>query len=851
MTAKDIKILGVTVTYNNEDKIPYVMPYYERIGIDKLVVYDNESTDKTVEMLSRYPFVEIRSYHTDKYDEGTILKLKTDIQNEFMGQYDWCISTYFDEVFYSERDFREVLYEKMCEGKTYFLKTGLNIFSRHFPPTNNGKLIHENVGHGSLWTSDDGIIGIYGNKAELFNMKKVFVNYNKSGCHECQINGDAAGFEDDISFFHIKFIDFDFIVKSNELYRQRTEGTDITCYDYFSKHMEEVYQLMERRAISVKEYMNTPMDILMPQQVIFLIKETDNEKQKEYIDAVKNCSDYTAVRQYGLLFYGESGENYDNMWYYAREKDILSYYSMNTNDPTTAAKQYSYEMGTTIKPNPWICEIDSVNILTYEFFDKFDKELNDCNKKHVNSVKIDGNNFTRYFTFISNKKQPTVGCYMIVKNEEETIGKCLESIIDFCDEIAIVDTGCSDKTMEVAKSFGPKIKTYNFTWVDDFSAARNFAMSKIGTDYTFTTDADEVFTKELQKKILEIKNASFYGVDIVDIYLLNYNGTDSPNYYLGGRQIVKNRPENLWKYKVHEKLYLQSGTSASITIDKREGLILHKHNGVATSNYNKYAETYYNEMNSGKALLPDKSVHFFYYMFLTLKDIDMFGAKRYLYNAYDASRIAVPNEDIRLHLVRDGYISFENSMAFELINKEPDTLLLAKLSDVFSEDFSKYIILRYVYEHGYKWNLTATQYITLAYDSYKYGLVNDFIEITRKSAEMFRHESIIHNLNFIDAYITPTKNNTTLLIDARNGGNCVPSLINLFSEMFDDIAIIGDVRPSICLDGVRTISNESEIEGKYYIVDGNMQIGRNKALSEFECVMYAKPTEILKQKNGG
>jgi len=65
MTAKDIKILGVTFTYNNEDKIPYVMPYYERMGIDKLVVYDNGSTDRTVEMLSNYPFVEIRSYKTD------------------------------------------------------------------------------------------------------------------------------------------------------------------------------------------------------------------------------------------------------------------------------------------------------------------------------------------------------------------------------------------------------------------------------------------------------------------------------------------------------------------------------------------------------------------------------------------------------------------------------------------------------------------------------------------------------------------------------------------------------------------------------------------------------------------
>ena len=247
MTAQDIKILGITVTYNNEDKIPYVMPYYERMGIDKLVVYDNGSTDKTVELLSKYPFVEIRSYHTDQYSEELVLKYKTDIQNEFRGQYHWCISTYFDEVFYTERDFREVLYEKMCEGRTVFVKTGLNIFSRHFPPTDNGKLIHENVGRGALWTSDDGVVGIYGNKAELFDMRKVFVNYNEYGCHNCEITGEVSEFEDDIAFFHLKFIDYDFIVRSNKEYANRMGNNGIVCYDYFSKHMDSVYDLLVMR----------------------------------------------------------------------------------------------------------------------------------------------------------------------------------------------------------------------------------------------------------------------------------------------------------------------------------------------------------------------------------------------------------------------------------------------------------------------------------------------------------------------------------------------------------------------------------------------------------------------------
>lgn len=67
----------------------------------------------------------------------------------------------------------------------------------------------------------------------------------------------------------------------------------------------------------------------------------------------------------------------------------------------------------------------------------------------------------------------TISLCMIVKNEEKVLARCLDSIADLMDEIIIVDTGSSDNTKEIAKKYTDKI--YDFAWIDDFSAARNYS----------------------------------------------------------------------------------------------------------------------------------------------------------------------------------------------------------------------------------------------------------------------------------------------------------------------------------------------------------------------------------------
>jgi glycosyltransferase involved in cell wall biosynthesis len=91
---------------------------------------------------------------------------------------------------------------------------------------------------------------------------------------------------------------------------------------------------------------------------------------------------------------------------------------------------------------------------------------------------------------------------MIVKNEEKNIERALtwgKKIV--CEQI-VVDTGSTDRTVEIAERMGAKV--YHFEWIDDFSAAKNFALSKAKGNWIAFLDADEYFSDKDASHILNI-----------------------------------------------------------------------------------------------------------------------------------------------------------------------------------------------------------------------------------------------------------------------------------------------------------------------------------------------------------
>ncbi|MEO1432319.1 MAG: tetratricopeptide repeat protein [Cyanobacteria bacterium J06633_8] len=90
---------------------------------------------------------------------------------------------------------------------------------------------------------------------------------------------------------------------------------------------------------------------------------------------------------------------------------------------------------------------------------------------------------------------------MIVKDEESTLSKCLSSAKKFVNEIVILDTGSTDKTVKIAEGYGAKI--HHFEWCNDFSAARNEALKYVTGDWVFILDADETLAPEMIPAIKE------------------------------------------------------------------------------------------------------------------------------------------------------------------------------------------------------------------------------------------------------------------------------------------------------------------------------------------------------------
>lgn len=113
-----------------------------------------------------------------------------------------------------------------------------------------------------------------------------------------------------------------------------------------------------------------------------------------------------------------------------------------------------------------------------------------------------------------------INLVMIVKNEERSLRRCLKAVRPLVDEMIIADTGSSDRTVEIAKSMGARV--VEFPWVNDFSAARNFALEQSDADWNLVLDADEYLRpcnrKGLEKILKRHSGIWLGGITIYDSY---------------------------------------------------------------------------------------------------------------------------------------------------------------------------------------------------------------------------------------------------------------------------------------------------------------------------------------------
>lgn len=100
-----------------------------------------------------------------------------------------------------------------------------------------------------------------------------------------------------------------------------------------------------------------------------------------------------------------------------------------------------------------------------------------------------------------------VSVILITKNEEKHLQACLESVL-FADEIIVVDSGSTDRTVEIAQAFGAKV-TQTSDW-PGFGPQKNRALDEATQPWVLSIDADERVTPELQAEILQVMRADQY-----------------------------------------------------------------------------------------------------------------------------------------------------------------------------------------------------------------------------------------------------------------------------------------------------------------------------------------------------
>ncbi|MCS7091225.1 MAG: glycosyltransferase [Verrucomicrobiota bacterium] len=174
----------------------------------------------------------------------------------------------------------------------------------------------------------------------------------------------------------------------------------------------------------------------------------------------------------------------------------------------------------------------------------------------------------------SSQARPRLTVCLITRNEEAFLDACLRSIQGVADQIVVVDTGSTDRTVEIARAHGAEV--HNFEWCDDFSAARNAALEHARGDWILMLDADEELTEEGRRELdaaLRCPEVIAWRLPLVDV------GREAEGVSYVPR-LFRNAPGLFYVGRIHEQVF------SSLEVRRREwglecrpGRVLLRHHG--------------------------------------------------------------------------------------------------------------------------------------------------------------------------------------------------------------------------------------------------------------------------------
>jgi tetratricopeptide (TPR) repeat protein len=145
----------------------------------------------------------------------------------------------------------------------------------------------------------------------------------------------------------------------------------------------------------------------------------------------------------------------------------------------------------------------------------------------------------------------TISLCMIVKDEEEMLPGCLEPLQGVVDEMIVVDTGSSDRTVEIAESFGAKV--VSFPWNGSFSDARNASIEAASGDWLIYLDADEHMEAEDARHLRALLGRTWReGFYLVETNYTGGSDAGSAVTHMALR-VWRNRPQYRFSGRIHEQ----------------------------------------------------------------------------------------------------------------------------------------------------------------------------------------------------------------------------------------------------------------------------------------------------------
>jgi len=143
----------------------------------------------------------------------------------------------------------------------------------------------------------------------------------------------------------------------------------------------------------------------------------------------------------------------------------------------------------------------------------------------------------------------SIALCMLVRDEERSLARCLNSACGLVDDIIVVDTGSIDRTREVAESYRARVVNFDFSHVD-FAAARNFGLSFVTSAWIMVLDADETLDRAsepvVRQLVQEGENTGYY------FERLNWRPNGEPATPDYAVRLFPNRPEYRYRGRVHE-----------------------------------------------------------------------------------------------------------------------------------------------------------------------------------------------------------------------------------------------------------------------------------------------------------